>query len=418
MILIDKLNKSSFLKNILILATGSFVAQIIAIACSPILTRIYSAEEMGVFTYIISLTAIFMGVINARYDMSIVTEKDDSNIIPLLQLSFIIGLIATVLSTIALGIAIEKQGLSAIWTLYTFFILLSYSIINPLTAYNNRYKEYTVISKTYTLRKTIQNIGAMLAGIITKTGHGLILPYVIGQYLGIDSQSKTLRTRVKELMSLKKKKIIDVAKKHKNQPLYSLPAQLANSLSYSLITVFVTNLFGLATVGYYAISVKLLGLPLALIGSNISKVFVERAAVEYKQFGGYKNSFNKTFLILLVITIPMVIILYIVSPWVCEWFLGKGWGVSGEYIRILAPMFGVRFITSALSPALIIVSKQKFEFLLQLLFLIFNLTSFIIAKVYVLDIEGFLNIVNVLFSLAYALYLHMVYRYSKPRNNA
>src|SRR3712207_3212540 len=88
MILIDKLNKSSFLKNILILATGSFVAQIIAIACSPILTRIYSAEEMGVFTYIISLTAIFMGVINARYDMSIVTEKDDSNIIPLLQLSF------------------------------------------------------------------------------------------------------------------------------------------------------------------------------------------------------------------------------------------------------------------------------------------------------------------------------------------
>src|SRR3712207_765710 len=249
MILIDKLNKSSFLKNILILATGSFVAQIIAIACSPILTRIYSAEEMGVFTYIISLTAIFMGVINARYDMSIVTEKDDSNIIPLLQLSFIIGLIATVLSTIALGIAIEKQGLSAIWTLYTFFILLSYSIINPLTAYNNRYKEYTVISKTYTLRKTIQNIGAMLAGIITKTGHGLILPYVIGQYLGIDSQSKTLRTRVKELMSLKKKKIIDVAKKHKNQPLYSLPAQLANSLSYSLITVFVTNLFGLATVG-------------------------------------------------------------------------------------------------------------------------------------------------------------------------
>ena len=114
----------------------------------------------------------------------------------------------------------------------------------------------------------------------------------------------------------------------------------------------------------------------------------------------------------------MVIILYIVSPTLCEWFLGKGWGVSGDYIRILAPMFGVRFVTSALSPALIIVNKQKFEFLLQLLFLLFNLASYIVAKVFNLDIAGFLIIVNLLFSFAYALYLFMVFRYSNPKNNA
>lgn len=417
MIMIDRIKKSLFLKNIIILATGSFIAQIIAVVCSPILTRIYSPEDMGIFTYIISLTAIFMGVINARYDMSIVTEKEDTNVMPLLQLSFIVGGVVTFFSTIGLGVAVINQGLPAIWIVYVFLILLSYAIINPLTAYNNRLKEYKVISKTYTLRKTIQNIGAIITGFFTKTGHGLILPYVIGQYLGINSQSKTLRTKKNELFSINKEKVIEVAKLHKNQPLFSLPAQLANSMSYSLITVFVTNLFGLATVGYYAISVKLLGLPLALIGGNISKVFVERASVEYKQTGGYKKAFNQTFWILLSISIPMVIILYIVSPALCEWFLGKGWGVSGEYIRILAPMFGVRFITSALSPALIIVSKQKFEFLLQLLFLLFNLASYIIAKVFDLDIIGFLMIVNVLFSFAYALYLFMVFKYSKAINN-
>ena len=418
MSMIDRIRKSSFLKSIIILATGSFIAQIIAVACSPILTRIYSPEDMGIFTSIISLTAIFMGVINARYDMSIVTEKEDSNVMPLLQLSFIIGGVVTFFSTIGLGVAVHYQGLSAVWILYVFLILLSYAIINPLTAYNNRLKEYKVISKTYTLRKAIQNLGAIIAGVFTKTGHGLILPYVIGQYLGIDSQSKALRSRKKELFSIDKENVIEVAKLHKNQPLFSLPAQLANSLSYSLITVFVTNLFGLATVGYYAISVKLLGLPLALISGNISKVFVERASVEYKQTGGYRYAFYKTLWILLSISIPMVIILYIVSPTLCEWFLGKGWGVSGDYIRILAPMFGVRFVTSALSPALIIVNKQKFEFLLQLLFLLFNLASYIVAKVFNLDIAGFLIIVNLLFSFAYALYLFMVFRYSNPKNNA
>lgn len=414
--LIDRIRKNSFLKNIVILATGSFVAQIITVACSPVLTRIYSPEEMGVFTYVISLTTIFMGGINARYDMSIVTEKEDGRVMPLLQLSFIIGGIVTVLATIGLGIAIYCQGLSFVWVIYVFLILLSYAIINPLTAYNNRYKEYKVISKTYTLRKTVQNVGAILTGFATKTGHGLAIPYVIGQYLGIDSQSRTLRSRKDDLFTVSKTSLVEVAKLHRNQPLFSLPAQLTNSLSYSLITVFVTNLFGMATVGYYAISVKLLGLPLGLISGNISKVFIERASVEYKQTGGYKTAFHKTFLVLVAIAIPMVILLYIVSPILCEWVLGKGWGVSGEYIRILSLMFGVRFITTALSPALIIVNKQKFEFFLQLLFILFNVISFVVAKVFDLDIVGFLTIVNILFTFAYSLYLYMVYRYSKSNS--
>ena len=121
--MIDRIRKSSFLKSIIILATGSFIAQIFAVACSPILTRIYSPEDMGIFTYIISLTAIFMGVINARYDMSIVTEKEDSNVMPLLQLSFIIGGVVTFFSTIGLGVAVHYQGLSAVWILYVFLIL-------------------------------------------------------------------------------------------------------------------------------------------------------------------------------------------------------------------------------------------------------------------------------------------------------
>jgi len=49
-IMINKLKlKSEFAKNVLTLMTGTTIAQAIPIAISPILTRIYTPEDFGVF---------------------------------------------------------------------------------------------------------------------------------------------------------------------------------------------------------------------------------------------------------------------------------------------------------------------------------------------------------------------------------
>ena len=52
--------KSEFTKNTLTLMTGTSVAQAIPIAISPILTRIYSPEDFGVYKYVFALAG-FLG---------------------------------------------------------------------------------------------------------------------------------------------------------------------------------------------------------------------------------------------------------------------------------------------------------------------------------------------------------------------
>ena len=69
------IKKNSFLKNIALLASGSVIAQGIAVICSPVLTRLYSAEEIGIYSYLIAMVSTFTAVINFRYDMAIVTEN-------------------------------------------------------------------------------------------------------------------------------------------------------------------------------------------------------------------------------------------------------------------------------------------------------------------------------------------------------
>lgn len=410
---ISSILKSSYFKSITILASGSIIAQLIAVVITPIISRIYAPEILGVYTYTISIASIFISVINGRYDISIVTDKNENNIFPLIKLSFIIGFIITILGTIGCVIYFITQNINLYLAIYIFFMLLSYAIINVLTAYNNRMKEYKIMSSVYIVRTASQNIGGSLLGLISACPHSLLVPYTIGQTLGIKRQSKPLRGNWRNIINVNFKDILRVANLHRNQPLYSVPALLANSLSYSLITIFIENLYCLETVGMYSLSVRLLGLPLALIGGNVSKVFTQKASREYNTYGNYTNSLIKTTIFLVCIAIPMVIILILYSRPLCIIFLGEQWATAGDYISILAPMFGIRLITSALSPALIIANKQKIELYLQNIFLASAITSFVITKINNLDVSYFLVLISVTYTLSYFVYILFIYKYKK-----
>lgn len=405
--------RSTFLKSIIILTSGSILAQLINLAATPVISRIYTPEIIGTYTYIISIAAIFMGVINGRYDVACVVDKEQNNIYPLIKLSLIIGIIVTIIGTIVCTIYFYTQQFPLQYAIYLFFILLSYAIINVLTAYNNRCKEYKTISSVYVIRTASQNFGSIGLGAISANPHSLLVPYAIGQYLGISKQAKPLKGKWYEILKVDFSEVKRVAIEHKNQPFFSMPALLLNSLSYSLTTIFIEYLYTLETVGYYSISVRLLGLPLAIVGGNVAKVFSERAATEYSSYGTYTKSLTRTFLFLLCIAIPMVICMIYISEPLCVFFLGKDWATAGQYIAILAPMFGIRLITSALSPALIIAKKQKAELVLQSLFIISGVTGFIMTKTYNYDIVFFLKYIMITYSISYLIYLYIIYKNRK-----
>lgn len=411
--MLNKLKNSSFFRAIFLLSSGSLIAQGIRAIATPILTRIYSPEAMGQYTYLISISAIFMGISNLRYEVAIVTDPEESHVFPLIKLSTVVGVLFTIIASLILGLYFFINGKPIFWTILLFFNILAYSITNVLTAYNNRKKEYKLISSMYVIRTGIQYIFAILLGLIHPVAPFLLIPYVVGEYMGISKQAKSLKGSWCNIFNVDNTRVREVAVEHKKQPFFSMPALLSNSLSYSLITIFIERLFGMETVGFYSISVSLLGLPLAVIGSNISKVFMQKASEEYALDGTYKHSFNKTFITLLGFSVPMVVIMFFLATPICKILFGQGWAQSGTYIMILAPMFGVRFITSALSPAFTIIKKQQTEFVLQGVFLIANIIGYFITKRYDLDINGFLVIISILFSFAYILYLTFIFLYSR-----
>lgn len=409
---LQRLTKNSFFKNIILLASGSIFAQVIVVICSPVITRLYSVEEIGMYSYLIAMVSMFTAVMNGRYDMAIVSEDEEKNIFPIIKLSLVIGVIVSGIATIGFWIyfcvAKPEYSQSRYVIVFFFFLLVSNALINVFNSYNNRKKEYKLMTSVYVIRTGCQNVGGVFLGIFKIGILGLLLPYTIGQYWGIKRQAGTLRPSFKEIWSADYKDLKRVAKKHIQLPLFSVPAMFANSFSYSSVTIFMENLFDMSVVGYYSLSTRILGLPLSLVSGNVSKVFFQEASSEYSNTQRFKSSYKKTLCFLVLMAIPMGSIMYFLAPWACKIFFGKSWMIAGEYIRILTPYYMLRFVGTALSPGLLVCKKQKQELLIQILLVFTSIVSYLITIQTSKSVEIFLWSICITKSLVYLILIMLV----------
>ncbi len=422
--------KSTFLKSLAVLASGSLIAQLFTAVQQPLLTRLFSAEQLGAYTYLMSIPLTFVGVICARYDAAIVYEEDENKVFPLIKLNLLITLVLSVLVSLLYAVYLIFFNPDYVKYLYLMpFIclyLIAYGVTNILNAYNNRNGDYKMISKMHVVRTAIQVVGVLVPGLFFVSLMKwdwlsmpiLVLPFCLGMFFGVLSQAKPLKEHFGEILHIPWSEVKEVATLHRKQPLLSMPALYANSMSYSVITLFIEGLYSEALLGYYSISTRLLGMPLSLISGNVSKVYMEQAAKEYAATGGYAKAFKKTFLFLLVLALPMFLVMYFLAPPVCEWLFGEGWDIAGRYIKILALMFSMRFIATALSPGLFVCRKQQYELVIQLFLLGASLLAGLVAFFTGATIEQFLWYVCLFKSVGFMLTIVVTYRFSKPKKSA
>ena len=86
---IRKILKSSFIKDVGILTSGSVVAQLIGIAAVPILSRYYTPHQFGIFGSVSSIFSVLTVIAALRYHLAIVLPDNDSEALNLFALSTI-----------------------------------------------------------------------------------------------------------------------------------------------------------------------------------------------------------------------------------------------------------------------------------------------------------------------------------------
>lgn len=404
---IKKIVNNNFFRSIATLMSGTLIAQFISFIISPLMTRLYTEEEIGEYTLLLTAISMFGAVICGRYDMSIVGEKDDKGIYSLIKLSFVLTLLLSFIIGVGYSVyfcltdSLQMPFLQIFSWLFVFFILTGIGHI--LQSYNNRDREYKLMASVSVVKEIGKATSLVGLGFLKFGTIGLLISYLISLILGIGRQAKRLKSNFTSISAISRSDMLESAKKHRDQPMFSVPASFANSFSYSVINIFIERLFGTVILAYYSMSFRMLGIPLTLVSMTTSKAYYEKASREYEQIGYFKKTFIQTSLFLLTVAIPMVFLLIILAPWAFEVFFGKGWDVSGEYVRYLAPMFGIRLVVSALAPTMIICKKQRVDLFFQFIFIIAAFLAYMFGK-QTDSVANFLQSISALFSLIYIIY--------------
>ncbi len=412
--------KTPFLKSLVILSGGAILAQVFNFLCSIAMAYQYSKSEIGYFTYILSLVAMFSNIINGRYDVPIVSgEKQDVN--ALVKISWYICLPASIVIAICSFFYIantQKDYQEYLYlSIWVFPLLLVAGIINILNAYNNRFGEYKLISGAYLVRTIFQSVLTICLGFWKATAFILLLSQFLGQFFGMGKQSARIRNEYKNIQKTTRKEIYEALKKYRRQPLFSVPATLVNAVSYSLISLIIGNYYGMEILALYSVSVRILGLPLSIFSTNVAKIHFKDATNELQTTGKFIKSTSKMTLFSLILAIFMVIVLMLFAPTLFSWIYGQPWIESGVYVRILAPMFALRMMVGAIGYGFIIANEQRKEFIFQLALLIVGIGVFIAAKYLLWTINNLLIVISLSYSIIYLIELITIIIISNKENN-
>jgi O-antigen/teichoic acid export membrane protein len=379
--------KSEFNRNILTLMTGTTIAQAIPIAISPILTRIYTPEDFGIFAIFLAITLIIGSIANGRYELAIMVPKKDEDAINIFALGFIITTFISLLLLVLILIFQKyfffflKNEEIGLWLYFIPISVFFFGIFNILNYFNNRKKNYKDISNANILKSIIAAIMQLLIGFIQQGATGLISGQIISQFFANTKLFKNIIKDKKLISKITKKKILALAKRYKNFPKYSMPSGLLNIVSLQVPVFLLGAFFNTAIVGFYSLSYRFISLPMSIIGSSIGQVFFQKCSEFKNDKKALKKITLETYKKLFKIGILPFSIITVFGDYIFAFVFGKDWIAAGEYSQILAISILFLFIKSPISSLFINLKKQKDA-------LIFNIII-IFSRVLILFFGGY-----------------------------
>jgi O-antigen/teichoic acid export membrane protein len=409
-----KILRSEFNRNVLILMTGTTIAQAIPIAITPILTRIYTPEDFGVFAIFIAITSIFSVIVNWRYEIAIMLPKKDEEAINILALGFIISCIISLILLILVFFLkdfINKFFENKELGKWLFFIPLSVFVIglwNLLNYYNIRKKNYKDLSKAKIIKSIILSISQIGIGIMKSGAIGLISSNILSQLF---ANTKLILNLIKNktlISKISKKKMISLAKKYQDFPKHNLPAGLSNTAATQLPMIFLPKLYGVDISGYFFLANNLIVIPSALLGKSISEVFFQQMSLKNNNKFKCWPFFIQTVKSLICIGLPFSIFIILFGPSLFSIVFGEQWKVSGEIASYLAVKFLFIFCTSPVSSVFEISGYIKRGAFWKYLYFLTKLSLFIFSALAELEFFEFLMIFIIFEIMLYLFYFHLI----------
>lgn len=399
----------TFLKAVAKLTGGAVAAQVLIIVSSPLLTRLYEPSDFGILAVYGSIFAMFVVVASWRYEMAIPLPEEDGVAASLLVLSCGIAFVMSMAACLAVWLFRERIGLwlqSPLLVPYLWFLPLSVlgaGLNQGLTYWVVRQKRFGQIARMKVTQSLGQVLTQVVCGLFSVGPLGLLAGDLAGRISGSGSLgTSVLKEDRAALFKVSLSGVRRAAVRYRSFPLWSSASGILNIAGVQLPAVIIALLYGPEPAGLFALSTRVIGAPMALVGVAVGQVFFSEASrmarVSHREIPGLFTSTAKR---LMFLSAPPFILLAWVSPWLFGEVFGSTWWESGVYVEILALSFFGQMVAVPLSQILFVLERQNWQFVWDVIRLSTMLGVFFLASELVWPVRTALCVYGVAMFAAY-----------------
>lgn len=400
-----KLLLDKYIKDVLFQGTGNSFAQLISILILPLLSRIYTPEDFGVFNLFTQITAFFGIIVTFRLEYFVLLNKSYKEISSYLKRIYQISFLLVIFYTILLVFFNHKFIiLSNDISDTTYFILcplagfiFSYSILYQQLV--QKKEDFKSSGFSEVLNKMFYGITALLGffykNVIFLLMASIIGPFIKTVFLAKSSSFQLLKNSFSSLTEGRIKKDI-----------------IKNSISFSTSSIiqffigilpilYITKNFSITTLGHFSLVISCLYLPTSLLGNALGQVYFQRCSSLFHEKKSFWKIWIKTFKTVVYIGIPAYSIVYLLSPELFPIVFGDEWVDAGTYARTFSIASFFTFISTPMDRTSFILNKNWYPVFWNVLRLITVSVVLIYSLNKELNFLEFLNIYVIQISLMY-----------------
>ncbi|MBC75154.1 MAG: hypothetical protein CME64_03995 [Halobacteriovoraceae bacterium] len=376
-----KILKTVETKGFATLLTGNIMVSFISLVFYPVLTRLYSPGEFGVFASFMVVMA-FTSIISSlqlHAFLPIPSSKDEAkhlfqNSLGLLTLSTAF-LVVAVSSIYFLDLKIIVKGYDIKGILF-FLPIYSFLVgLNEIFKANNiRNKHFYINAKATNVNRVFANLIKVALSFSLKSV-GLVLGDIAGLMLsaGIykrNSSADLTRPRID----------FSFIKKYFKRGIFSTYSATLNQLIIDLPMVFVGAMFSIELMGAFLVSYKIILQPSLILGSSLAGAVFRKMNEVDAVTGALRRYFFRVTKKVMLLLLPVCLLSALIAEDVAVWLLGKSWESSGNFAKYFVLLVPFKVLSALTYNLFLTIDKVQYLALKKTFNIVLVVSVFMLAE--------------------------------------
>jgi O-antigen/teichoic acid export membrane protein len=408
----------SFRRSVGILVGAAGLAQVMVVVSSPLLTRLYSPADLGVYASAAAVLAILVTTTCLRYELAIPLPESDQVAADVLAVAALTAVIVTGLTAVVAWLAgpalLDALGAEQLGPFVWLLLLgqLSGALILALTGWAVRTKAFGDIAATRLSQSGSLVVTQLGLGLLGLHAVGLLVGDVAGRVAGGGRLFRSLlRTGGSAIRSISPRGMRAAAVRYRRFPLFSSWSAVLNAIGLQAPLLYLVVAFGTEAGGHLALAQRIGQVPITLLAGAVGQVFVAQAAQLARDDPvALRRLFIRTTRSLSIIGAVAAVAFVVLAPTLAVPIFGADWQDAGLFVAILAPTYLLQLVANPLGGALDVLERQDLHLVREVARLAFFGVAILVAVALEADVIGTVVALSAAGCAAYACYALLSWR--------